>query len=280
MRTMRILKISLGLILIIGLGFASYKTFAHNQKSKGVATDTIAPNSDDPESPTVKTIGADITMTMDSNATNENMEEMAKLLKEHNIKAEFSNIKRNEEGKITAIRIELTDDGNGKAVSQISSFNPIANISFGRKEGLLFITQNGHGSSQGFSFINGASPFFANDSIFEQQFGMLKKFNLQDFFNNPNSGMSFNGSPLNFDELEKQMLEEMNALGHSNQFSFMDDPNTDKLIIIDGKESDFETLDKLANQKKIVAVDALKPETAMSIYGDRAKDGALIVSTK
>ncbi|MCB0436694.1 MAG: hypothetical protein KDD08_11630, partial [Mangrovimonas sp.] len=65
-----------------------------------------------------------------------------------------------------------------------------------------------------------------------------------------------------------------------SQYSFIDDPDTNKLIIIDGKESDFETLNKLANEKKIVAVDALKPETAMSIYGSKAKDGALIVSTK
>ena len=276
MRTMRILKLSLGLVLIVGLGLASYKTFAHSQKTKIPTT-----NDDNTlQETTLKEPGADVTMTMDSNASKDNMDQMIHLLKEQNIAVKFSNVQRNDEGKITGIRIELSDESNGKAVSQIASFSPISNISFGRKEGRLFITQEGNEGTQGFSFINGASPFFANDSIFDQQFGMLKKFNLQDFFNNPSAGMAFNGSTANFDELEKQMLEEMNALGNSSQYSFIDDPDTNKLIIIDGKESDFETLNKLANEKKIVAVDALKPETAMSIYGSKAKDGALIVSTK
>jgi len=276
MRTTRILKISLGLILIVGIGLVSYKTFAHSQKAKNTTTNKVVI----PEETTYKEPGADITMTMDSNASDDNINEMTKVLKEQGIQVNFSNVERNDEGKIIGLRIELSDDNNGKAVSQISSYRPISNISFGRKDGMLFITQDGNEMMKGFSFVNGASPFFANDSIFEQQFGMLKKFNLQDFFNNPSSGMSFSGSDMTFDEFEKQMLEEMNAIGNDKQYSFIDDPNTSKLIIIDGKESDFETLNKLAESKKIVAVDALKPETAMSTYGDKAKDGALIVSTK
>lgn len=273
---MRIFKISLGLIFIVGLGLISYKTFAHSQKTKNTTISGVAI----PEEPTYKEPGSDITMTMDSNASDDNINEMTKVPKEQGIQVEFSNIERNEEGKIIGLKIELSDDNKGKAVSQISSYRPISNISFGRKDGMLFITQDGNEMMKGFSFINGASPFFANDSIFEQQFDVLKKFNLQNFFNNPATGMSFNGTVLNFDELEKQMLEEMNAIGNEKRFNFIDDPNTNKLIIIDGKESDFETLNKLAESKKIVAVDTLKPETAMSIYGDKAKDGALIVSTK
>ena len=276
MRTKQILKISLGLVLIVGLGFVSYQTFAHNQKTKITTTNRVVI----PEEPTYKEPDADITMTMDSNASDDNLNEMTNVLKEQGIQVKFSNIERNEGGKITGLKIELSDDNNGKAVSQISSFRPISNISFGRKDGMLFITQDGNEMMKGFSFINGASPLFTNDSIFEKQFGMLKKFNLQDFFNNPSGGIPFNGSEITFDELEKQMLEEMNAMGNEKQYRFIDDPNTNKLIIIDGKESDFETLNELAESKRIVAVDALKPETAMSIYGDKAKDGALILSTK
>lgn len=281
MRTTNIFKWGLGLVVIIGLGLVSYKTFAHVQKNNKSNIDELAYHLDTTQNILEeKEPGADISMTMDCNATDDNIQEIKSLLKESRIDASFSNIERDENGKITSIKIELTDDNNGKAINQISSYKPISNISFGRKNGILFISQDGNSLTQGFSFINGSSPFFANDSLFEKQFGMLKKFNLQDFFNNSSPGIGFNGSTIDFDELQKQMLEEMNAIGNSRQFSFIDDPDTHKLIIIDGKESDFETLDKLANENKILAVDALKPETAKSIYGDKAKDGALIISTK
>lgn len=281
MRTTPILKWSFGLVVIIGLGLISYKTFGHGPKQeKSNANELTYSLNAAQDAVKEQDPGADISMTMDCNATDDNMEEMKRLLKESRIHVSFSDIERDKNGKITSIKIELSDDGHGKAVSQISSFKPISSISFGRKDGVLFISNEGMNLTQGLSFINGTSPFFANDSLFEQQFGMLKKFNIQDFFNNPSPGLSFNGNPIDFHELQEQMLEEMNAIGSSKQFSFIDDPDTNKLIIIDGEESDFETLDKLAKENKIAAVDALKPETAKSIYGDKASDGALIVSTK
>lgn len=64
------------------------------------------------------------------------------------------------------------------------------------------------------------------------------------------------------------------------EYSFVDDPNIEKLIIIDGKEAKFEKLDKLAKDGKLDSVDFLKSKTAISIYGDKAKDGAIIATTK
>ncbi len=64
------------------------------------------------------------------------------------------------------------------------------------------------------------------------------------------------------------------------KFRFVDNPDTDKLIVIDGKDSDFKTLDELAKNDKIESVDVLKSKTAMSIYGKKAKDGAIIATTK
>ena len=148
MRTTRIIKISLGLILIVGLGLISYKTFAHSQKTKNTTNKVVIP-----DETTHKEPGADITMTMDCNASDDNIDEMTKVLNEQGIQVEFSNIVRNEEGKITGLKIELSDDNNGKAVSQISSYRPISNISFGRKDGILFITQDGNEMMKGFSFI-------------------------------------------------------------------------------------------------------------------------------
>ena len=66
----------------------------------------------------------------------------------------------------------------------------------------------------------------------------------------------------------------------SKQFHFVDDPDIEKLIIIDGQESDFKKLDALAKEEKLDAVEFLKSKTAMSIYGEKAKDGAIIATTK
>lgn len=68
--------------------------------------------------------------------------------------------------------------------------------------------------------------------------------------------------------------------GEQKRFQFVDDPNIKKVIIIDGKEADFKTLDQLAKDNKLEAVDILKSKTAVSIYGERAKDGVIIATTK
>ena len=67
--------------------------------------------------------------------------------------------------------------------------------------------------------------------------------------------------------------------GEQKRFQFVDDPNIEKIIIIDGKESDFKTLDQLAKDNKLEAVDILKSKTSISIYGERAKDGVIIATT-
>ncbi len=88
---------------------------------------------------------------------------------------------------------------------------------------------------------------------------------------------------MHLDEIKKQMeqfFKANEAIAPTDSYQFYDDPNTNKLIIIDGKESDFKTLDHLAKENKIDDVASLKSKTAMSIYGQKAKDGALIVTTK
>ena len=72
--------------------------------------------------------------------------------------------------------------------------------------------------------------------------------------------------------------DNMNSTPH--KYTFIDDPDSDKLIIIDGKESNFKTLKKLADDNKLDTVDDLKPKTAMSVYGKKAHDGAIIATTK
>ncbi len=78
----------------------------------------------------------------------------------------------------------------------------------------------------------------------------------------------------------EQFFKQSEGAISNGSYKFFDDPKTNKLIIIDGKESDFKTLDELAKENKIDDVASLKSKIAMSIYGEKAKDGALIVTTK
>lgn len=94
-----------------------------------------------------------------------------------------------------------------------------------------------------------------------------------------------NGNHFFFDDDEDHILEwhsykdEDGNIKKHQKFRFVDNPDTEKLIVIDGKESDFKTLDDLAKNDKLESVDVLKSKTAMSIYGNKAKDGAIIATT-
>jgi len=107
-------------------------------------------------------------------------------------------------------------------------------------------------------------------------------------------------SSFDFDQMQEQFFNQFfgsgnNPLGKQSfsipntskkqgsgipKYSFFNSKSVNKLIIIDGKESDFKTLDALAKADKLIEVDNLKPSTAVSVYGNKAKDGAIIATTK
>ncbi|MFV0565212.1 MAG: hypothetical protein ACK5NB_05180 [Flavobacteriaceae bacterium] len=234
----------------------------------------------------------DITVTVDKNTTEDNFNDIKNMLSEYGITAEFSNIERNDTKELTGIKIKLSD-GRSTTASGFSGNMPMGQVSFGRKNGALFISQ-GNGNGQNMLSLFGNMPNmqafgFSQDSIAGMN-GLMNGFNFDDFFNGENGTFSLNGQNLNMDELRKQLEEQFGGdmfssfFGNSNpngqKFNFTDDPDTEKLIVIDGKESNFETLKNLAETNKIEAVDHLKPQTAISLYGEKAKDGAIIVTTK
>ena len=51
------------------------------------------------------------------------------------------------------------------------------------------------------------------------------------------------------------------------------------LYIIDGKESDYRSMEKLA-PKTIISVSVLKNESATKVYGERGKNGVILITTK
>lgn len=286
MKTTSIFKIGLSAALLIAiLSLVSIKSFAHKKQEMPKTEQTSDEN---------------VSVTIDSSTTSDNFSEIKDMLNEHGITVNFTDVERNDLDQITGLKILIKDGNGNQTVSQSSSYKPISQIVFGRKDGMLFIDSNNM-ENGGFAFSNQPnmmSPFqFDNDSITAQHFRALGNLNLNDFFNDDNGSFFFNGKEMNIDEIKEEMEKQFgNMNGNSNsfswsfdsddmngsqkQFNFYDNPDTNKLIIINGEESDFETLKKLVEDNDIDIVDELKPKIAISIYGNKGKDGAIIVITK
>ena len=275
MRTTGFMKAIITLVLVAVVGFTASGTQAFQQKQP-TATQSV-----------------NVDITIDEQTSDSDLVEIKNMLAEHDITVEFSAVERNDLGEITGIRIRLKDASGNETVSQVSGNQPIGEISFGRRDGQLFIDQ-GSGVMNMFAFFNGPNqiPFgFDQDSLF---MGSPRSFmfSFDDFFDKDSLFM-FNGRAANMDAMRERMKAFMK--GHSGasnfnwyfdlddagqQYFFRDDPELDKLIIIDGKESTFEELNRLAENNELDTVDSLKPKTAVSLYGDKAKDGAIIATTK
>jgi len=261
-------------ILLFVLGFP-FKFYAQSQENNKV------------------NISEDVNITIDAATSNENFEDIKAMLSEYGIVAAFSDITRNDKDQIIGLKIKLVGQSS-QTTSQRNSNRPIKNLSFGRKDGNLYIGDD-NGLPNMFSLFAGSNSFerlFENDSLQSGSSG----FGAFDFFDDPNSIFLLQGDSLAIDQIRDKMMQNFsfkNSL--SNRFSylfdeeyndkqqkyhFVDEPNKTKIIVIDGEISDFKTLSKLANDNKLDSVDSLSPKTAMSIYGEKARDGAIIATTE
>lgn len=240
-----------------------------------------------------QTIEDTVEITINKDTTDENITGIVDMLTEYGIEAKIGNIKRNKDNEITGLKIELSN-GSSKSSSSFSSNTPIQDLTFGSKNGNLFIGKS-KGRGNMFAFFEGGELPIDNDSIFSR----MRSFNLKDFIGNDAHFFSFEGDSINIDSLMSRFQKNFkwnskDSKGNSffflnddnktnqnaKQFKFIDNPDKETLIVIDGIIKDFKTLDKLANEDKLSNVDVLKPETAMSIYGEKASDGAIIATTK
>ena len=299
MKSLGKFKLILGLSIVTIVGLVSLNTYSTNKGIKSVYQKNV-----------------NVNITVDSDTTNDELDDIKDMLKEHGITVKFSNIERNDEGELTSIKIELKDENGNTAVSQTSSNMPIQTFSFGKKNGSLYVSQ-GKSHFGNFAFFGDDMDFdfnFDHDSIFKNRFSKLDslRFGSMFMFDDENNIFSFNGKSFDMDELREKMEDmfifednedgskrkfifkggngnhfffdedgdEHSGIKKHQKFRFVDNPDTEKLIVIDGKDSDFKTLDELAKNDKLESVDVLKPQTAMSIYGKKAKDGAIIATTK
>ncbi|WP_242087452.1 hypothetical protein [Aestuariivivens sediminis] len=260
MKTKRIFKNGLGFFLLISVICIPLNNFANTVNLKSIQTE-------------------DVIITIDNKTSDTDLEEVKAMLSEHDVIVTFSKVKRNENEELTGIRVTLEDKNGSQTVSSEFSGNlPMSKLTFGIKDGTLFINQGdrpNHAMSS-FNFPN-ITLGFPNDSIFGQS---LRSFNFQDFFRSSNDSI-FLKEHADIQKLMEQMQQGFNTvIPKRSKYKFIDNPDLDKLIIINGKESNFETLNNLAETDQLEDVETLSPNIAMSIYGDKAKDGAIVATSK
>ncbi|GAA4112244.1 hypothetical protein GCM10022393_10550 [Aquimarina addita] len=233
----------------------------------------------------------DITAVFDKNTTEKELEDLKAYFAKNDIEFIIDRLKYNESNEITGLSITLKK-GTTKSKYSASSTSPIPDIELGFKNGNLYITNSGMFDIDSWkNQSNFSGPNAAMDSIFNGQHFAFS-------FDDMDNSMFFNGEHMDIDQLRDQILKSFQFMGdedgsfnfnkqqsspkrnHSKKFNFINDPDIEKLIIIDGEESDFETLNELAILDGLEAVDFLKSDTAISIYGEKAKDGAIIATTK
>ncbi len=235
----------------------------------------------------------EITAIINKNTSEKELEDLKTFFAENGIELIIKKIAYNDKNEMTSLSIILKK-GNSKSQYSSSSNQPISEIKLGYKDDSLYITNSGMfdiAAWRGQSSFN--YPKIDMDSI-------MKKHNFAfDFnFDEETDSLSVNGH-FNIQKFKDQIMQSFNfeededgnfsfngqQIGpflnsHSQRFNFVDNPDIEKLIIIDGKESNFETLDRMAKSDQLAEVDFLKPKTAISIYGNKAKDGAIIATTK
>ncbi len=235
----------------------------------------------------------EITAIINKDTTEKELEDLKTFFAENGIEFILKKIDYNDKNELTSLSIVLKK-GDSKSQYSSSSTTPISEIKLGYKNDNLYITNSGMFDIAAWKNQSGFNyPRINMDSIMQKH-----NFAFNFDFDEDTDSLFFKGH-LDVKKLKDQIMksftfeedEDGNFIFNGHQmhpfqnfnkqkFNFIDNPDIEKLIIIDGKESDFETLDNLAKTDNLDKVDFLKPETAISIYGDKAKDGAIIATTK
>ncbi len=237
-----------------------------------------------------------ITATITKETTNKQLTDLKQYFEEHDILLTVTDIVRNNTNQITGLNLTIKKE-NQQSKFNLNSNEPIADLELGYKDGNVFVgnmetslSLGGNTSLQnlinGFNENNGVSL----DSLLSQhQFSFS--------FGSEDIKELLNNSSFDFNQIQDQFFSQFfntnpkknnsksvnPTKNNSNtipKYNFFNNKNIQKLIIIDGNESDFETLNALAKADKLKEVDNLKPSTAMSIYGKKAKDGAIIATSR
>lgn len=234
-----------------------------------------------------------IKATITASTTEKELEDLVAFLQEHDMELLIKKQQRNENAEITGISLKLQRAHQQRQYSMFSN-RPIPDLELGSQDGALFINAGSSDLAGMWGNALGGNQLGSSMSDMLAQFG----FNMDMDFDDEANSLSFNGNTIDLGKLREQMMQAFNfeedgfddffqnqntpSVSKSGlpKYSFIDKPGIDKLIIIDGEEASFKKLDQLAKSDQLEEVDFLKTDTAISIYGEKAKDGAIIATTK
>lgn len=195
-------------------------------------TKTIAQTPDQLSSSTVNDQQNILTFVITKNTKDAQLDVIATKLAEKDVVISFKNVKRNSKNELTSIKINYKYK-NHKGNNYSKSSTPIApiEVSFNPSNGAINVGQQVSGLSQTFELKT-------ND---DGQLSIPK-------------------------ENEK----------YGNAFK---DPATSPLIVVDGKEMPYQTI-KNIDQNTIASMLVLKDDKAIKKYGDKGKNGVIVISLK
>lgn len=227
-----------------------------------------------------------ITAVITKKTTDNQFQELTSYFKDNGITLNLNKVDYNDQEEITSLKISLEKDGQTSNYG-LSSNQPISDITLGYKDEHLFITADSKNNIASTNSISSLMEQFGGGKSIDS----LLTTNSFDFnFSNNDIQDFLNNNSIDIQSLTNQFFSQINGVNPASistktssnipTYNFINTPGVDKLIIINGEESDFETLNNLAQNDQLKDVDNLKSTTAVSLYGQKAKDGAIIATTK
>lgn len=193
------------------------------------------------------------TIRWDKDTPNDEMDSDIKFIKKQGVTLKYSNLKRNSDGEITAIKVEFKDDKGNSGIVKFDGNKPIKPIQFYKTD-----------DSVGF----GDMPSAMDSGNEEYKVVMGHPINVSDSISEVTVEVPEPPTPPNSKKIEKTIIIKKSG-----------SDDKEPLIIINGQKYDKKTLDKL-DANSIETVDVLKDDGATKIYGKDGEKGVIVVRTK
>ena len=242
-----------------------------------------------------------ITVSIDKNTTDAELKKISKLFKDnYNATLKFTGVKRNSKGEITDIKVKMKSDKSTANFNESNSDGIQAfTISYDSKKGNINIGgKNKH--DMHFTSKNGNTFVYSSN---DEGHSKVKTWVSED-------GKTVHEFKYDSDEIHEDGDHEIIILKEGdhehegdNEFIFIDEngkvtkdhdvkviknkgnnmffigDDEDMLIMIDGKEATKKQMENIGTGK-IINIEVIKGEEAVKKYGEKAKDGVILINTK
>ncbi len=244
------------------------------ETSKNIETNNIIPN-----------LYGDIHIVITKDFTEKDLEAVVKKASEDKITLSFSDIKRNSKGEIIAITAKFNSDKVGNGVYEIESEEPIADFVFTSNEnqtGFSTVSNNTFsfkskdGTQKIQSSGNGSNVIVVEGVEYDSKFNQAG----DTIYYKINQSVD----TLNYKIKKTIWVDEnktktnINASENGNVM-FISKTSDEPIYIVNGKIVDKSTLEDV-DSDDIKSVNILKGKVAKEAYGDKGKNGVVILTKK